>query len=297
MHTIPDHLLKLAGINKSFVSGKVFKFRLLGLKYDRALQRMHIPASKNVCSSDIIFDPKNNEQIQIELIKARAPTAPDAHKETHTILQQILFLKPENGLKVLSGNDKSKKDQYEYLFMCNYNRANQDKPWHIRPSSGYIFEYLDDEIKAEVDNRKSKLKHGAVSMIYNMSLPERAILSAQLAKKKGSGFNYSENSEEMLIEKNLIAFAEKYPDVIIKGDFETRTRLISIVKQAEETNIIKIDTAKKQVVWAESNEAFVIIPQGKDPYELLVDFFLSDEGNSVLKTIGTALKVRTTESV
>lgn len=297
MHTIPDHLLKLAGIDKTFVPGKVFKFKLLGIKYDRELKRWHVPASKNVSSSDIIFDTKNDKQIQIELIKARAPTAPDAHKETHTILQEILFLKTENGLKVLSGNDKSKKDQYEYLFMCNYNRANKDKPWHLRPPSGYIFEFLDDEVKADVDNRKSKLQHSAVSMIYGMSLPDRVILSEQLAKKKGYGFVHSVNSEEKLIEKNLVAFAKKYPKEIITLDEGTTVKLISIVKDAEQANIIEIDTAKQQVVWADTKDAIVIIPPGKDPYNLLADYFLSDEGNSVLKTIGTQLEVRTKESV
>ena len=84
----------------------------------------------------------------------------------------------------------------------------------------------------------------------------------------GYGFNYSIHDEEKAIEKNLVSFAKKHPTEVIalnQGEF---LQMIEVIKQAEESKVIKIDKAKKQIIWFQTKECIAVITPKIDPYTI-----------------------------
>lgn len=285
---------KLQNMIPDFKEGEIFEFELLGLKKsDMEGGRFGkvIPAKVVIPPSCAIYDPDKGENVTISLIEQVIPASPN--REETVILGKANFNKAEGGRKVLYGKDKGRKSLYEYLYLCPWNAANKDKPWHIPPTRNeYKFQFVNREGNKRdlLDKRKQKIK--AQSIAFELAEKELRILCEKLAMEKNptAKFIYDGTWSESEVRERLAAFGERYPGLVISKHDEYNMAIEKLVRDALDSGIIKHEKAQKTIVWGKGGGIIIEVPSRKKAPDVLGAYFMTEEGKDDLEAIVAQMK-------
>jgi hypothetical protein len=285
---------KLQNMIPDFKEGEIYEFELLRLRnaeMDGGRFNKIVPSKVVIPPSCSIFDPDTEENITISLIEQIIPASPN--REEKVLLGKADFYKSEGGRKVIYGKEKGKKTLYEYLYLCPWNEANKDKPWHIPPRRNeYKFKFVDRENNKKnlLDKRKKRIK--AQNIAFELGSKELQILCDKLSMEKNlsSKFIYDKTWSESELREKLAAFGERNPGLVISKHSEYNMAIERLVRDALERGIIKHDKAKKQVVWGKGGGLIIEVPSKKKAPDVLGAYFMTDEGKDELEAIVAQMK-------
>ena len=101
-------------------------------------------------------------------------------------------------------------------------------------------------------------------------------------------FNVNINKPVSEIRYDLLQIAKRKPSEFIESFDSPQVMARSIVKQAEQYQIINIK--KDGCYWFDSNSLIVSVPVGQDPTDVMVRFCLTEKGASVLSDLEDKLE-------
>jgi hypothetical protein len=273
MKNVSDKLLKSIPQLKR---GEIATYELCNIRYDKKIQRHIIPASKQVLSTDRIFDPYANEgkgdYVDISYIIGETPADPNSMRSTTLHLGEILFRRQNNGQIVIRGGDKRDEMLYIYLELCNWNERNADKPYHVKPLTGYIFKRQEPAKTATQKVAFNRTVRQAQDAIDEMSEAKLRRVAKGLLMA-----GITEFSGEDEIRANLIDIAAKNPDKILKLDEDTTIEVHASIADAIDAGHIQKDFVNNRWIWSESRDTICSIIPGKTPEDSIKDFIISNE--------------------
>lgn len=257
-----------------FTKGKTYVFQVSQIRTDKKTGKRIVPNSSGVPSTDRVIDPKTGEQIDISYIVRERPGAVNEDRSSYIELGKIKFIRALAGKIILNGDDAKDKKLYEYLSLCNWNKSNRGKPYHIPPYR-YIFGELNPHKQAEDKRLYKRQIREAEEVIDAMTLRKLQQMC------KGLALPASTNEDLMAI--SLMKFAEKDPQkfLLLKDDYEVKYK--ADIQEAVDHAIIA--TNDKHWVWADSNLRICSIPNGVNASQALYEFFMIPKGEDVYKRL------------
>jgi hypothetical protein len=265
-----------------FESGKIYKFKLNGLRYNKHLKRMLVPNSIKILAQDTIYDPHLNRSVEIKCVDRTAVGKDGSQVE---ILRKIYFNKDMAGVMTLYGNNKKDKALFEYLWLSNYNSANTNKPWFQKPVGGCKYEYLEPNKSASQKVEDQKAIHEAETVVFNLSDDDLRIACSALGKSSSDDFKYHHTMHEAQMREKLLAYAKKNPNRVKMLDKDLNLEVRAAIRSAVDAGVISFDERNKLIVWTNTGNKICSIEPGKDAETTLVGYFVTSEGEQVLKTI------------
>ena len=139
---------ELKALIPEFKSGKKYIFKQLAAYYDPKKKKKVVPNSRRLINHDVIFDKVKDENIDIMCIDRKVING-KGHNGSDIKLREVIFERSFNGEWVLDGATKKDKPLFEYLWFSNFNRSNRGKDFHLPPKGSYVYEFVENEKKAE----------------------------------------------------------------------------------------------------------------------------------------------------
>lgn len=149
-----------------------------------------------------------------------------------------------------------------------------------KTNGGSLFKEVDKRKDAEAELIKEFSVTEAVSMVRDKDINELLPVAMY--------FNVNINKPVSEIRYDLLQIAKRKPSEFIESFDSPQVMARSIVKQAEQYQIINIK--KDGCYWFDSNSLIVSVPVGQDPTDVMVRFCLTEKGASVLSDLEDKLE-------
>ncbi len=262
-------------------------FQLLNIRYDKLANVFLIPETKQVPSMDRIFDPYANEgegdYVDIFYTKSARPTKPGQEKATQVILGNIAFNRELKGQIRFGGKNhaevKGKElSLCEYMWLCNYNKDNVGKPYHIRPMIGYIFRILDSQRSVETALEKEELILKAKVMVGKMTNEEVDQICIGTMPQH---FNARPDEKRLY----LLWMAQGDAHKLLEAVNDELVISRSLVRRAENEGVIYYDLNANAWRFSSNEEVICHKRPGKSSLDSIADFILSDSGKGIYTSL------------
>ncbi len=142
-----------------------------------------------------------------------------------------------------------------------------------------------DEVKKavnEVDTIELELE--AMMLAKELDIDK---LEAVMRSEIGSTVT-SMNSKEL--RRDAYVFAKNNPELFVELANDDELELRNVANLAREKGIINLTDSNTVFKWAANGRKIMTVPFDGEPYSALAQFFKTDEGTAVLKSIKTKLK-------
>ena len=149
-----------------------------------------------------------------------------------------------------------------------------------RANGGGRFYLVDNEQKAEVDVTKEFALADAVSMVRNKPFDDLLAVAAAY------GINVDRPSSE--VKHDLIVFAKKNPTKFIKSFDNPEVLMKAKLRMAGKYGIISF--GKSAVRWTDSGALIVSVPAGKNPYDIMLRYCLTDAAAPTVEELDRQLQ-------
>ena len=147
-------------------------------------------------------------------------------------------------------------------------------------NGGKMFRLVDKKRDAEHVLEKEFLLTDAIAMVRDKDIQELLPVAMY--------FGININSSVADIRYNLLQIAKKKTADFISAFDSPQVRTRSILQQAGDYQIIKLN--KDSVKWFDTNSMIVSVPVGQDPLDVMTRFCLTEKGSSVLATLEERLE-------
>lgn len=148
-------------------------------------------------------------------------------------LGSIIFSRQTTGLLHISEGDISKKDLFAFLYLGQTNIDNQDKPFHVKPSSGYLYKMVNNQAGAESDLATFEIKDKAIIAI-------RELTPSKIKAIKSYKYRGQKNITDEIIKRDLRRQAETDPDGVIALVDDILLNSKATIIEAIDEGVIKI---------------------------------------------------------
>lgn len=165
---------------------------------------------------------------------------------------------------------KSQPNLRAFLEKHPYNQAN----------GGSKFRLVDKKRDAEKELQKEFLLTDAIAMVRDKDIQDLLPVAMY--------FNVNINASVSDIRFNLLRIAKSKPKEFIESFDSPQVQTRSIIQQAADYQIIKMN--EDSVKWFDSNSLIVSVPVGQDALDVFARFCLTEKGASVLSTLEERLE-------
>lgn len=262
-------------------------FAILGIKVDKENKSWYIPNSQQVPNTDRIYDPYGGESgtgAEVDIWYSTGTRKMDPNRKSEDfdrlILPDIFFRKAEVGQIVFrSGSWKKGRDKglLEYLWVCNFNKANAAKPFHIQPLQ-YIFTYINTQDRAE----RELLKQAAIATAKNQVISMREEDLNMVAEALMPNAVNQDSATKRLF---MLNYAEAHPNEISRMSNDETIIAKSLIKNAEGKGIIYFQPEIQAWRFKSNNEIICNKQPGSTQLDSLVAFLITPEGKNYQNVI------------
>jgi hypothetical protein len=233
--------------------------------------RMAIPTYKNVPPIDQIWDKEKDEYVDIAAVKS-------SDAEGNHTFHEILFTRANAGHLILVGGRAIDQEIHSYLSICNYNGSNPNRD----TSKEIIFEEVNEEAKAEVEQKKRNLRREALNAAADLGQDEVKNFAAALGKDDSRPVAVLRNELEELADKDPQAFLD------LIGNKQAVMK--ATINRSLSKGIIIFNEEQSRWEWP-NKEAILTVARGTEAVEELVSFCVSSaKGEKVYQTIQSKAK-------
>lgn len=258
-------------------SGKSIRFQLCNVYVQKETGKLVVPTSANVLPVDRIIDPQTNDEFDIAYVTGNRPLGPNAMRATETVLGEIVFTRGNNGMFEWFGEPQS-RELAKYLFFCNWNQSNHDKPWHKKPNE-YIFKILDNTV-AENTLSQAREIDKANAKIESIAANPQMMSSVKMAMFPN---DYQRYSDEQIILK-LRDIAMKDPKRILKLSGGSGQKIDLAIHRFVKNGKIMMNEAKG--VWEYPDGSVIVtVSEEENQLKALKDFFATEPGVEALRIL------------
>ena len=92
------------------------------------------------------------------------------------------------------------------------------------------------------------------------------------------------------IRRDLLLFAKRKPDLFLDLASDDNVELRNIAIVAQELGIISLSQDQRTFSWGSNGKKLMTVPFDENPYSAMAQFFKTDEGTEVFKSIQKKLK-------
>jgi len=147
------------------------------------------------------------------------------------------------------------------------------------PLKGQRYREVDEVVQAQDDLMDLELEIDALNMARTVDIDQaEAILRVEVGSKVGDM-----SSKE--IKRDLLVFAKKNPKLFIDLANDENVQLRNFAIKATEAGIIKLSSDQRTFMWASNQMKLMTVPFDEHPYSAMAQFFKTDEGLEVFKSI------------
>lgn len=252
--------------------GQRVTYRLVGIApAPMDPSRMAIPTYKNIPPIDQIWDEEKQEYVDIAAVKS-------ADAEGNHTFHEILFTRANAGHLILFGGRAVDQEIHSYLSICNYNGSNPNRD----ASKEVIFELVDEEAKAEVEQKKRNLRREALNAAADLGQDEVKNFAAALGKDDSRPVAVLRNELEELADRDPQAFLD------LIGNKQAVMK--ATINRSLSKGIIIFNEEQSRWEWP-NKEAILTVARGTEAIEELVSFCVSSaKGEKVYQTIQSKAK-------
>ena len=152
------------------------------------------------------------------------------------------------------------------------------------PGLNKIYYEVDAEKEAESDLDIFEIEIDAMQAAMNMEIEQaEAILRTELGNK------VSEMKSKEL-KRDLYIFAKQQPQLFLELANDENIEIRNKGIKAVEANIIKLSEDNRSFVWVSNNRKLFDIPFDENPYSALAQWFKTDDGVEIYKSVEKQLK-------
>ena len=218
-----------------------------------------IPSKHTTRHALLWYDDKTQEQREIRYATNQNSPFKDEQKGEAT-LGHIVFR--EGSLYV------KKEDQALQKILSLYH-----------PLKNKRYKEVDEVIEAEDDLIDLEMEIDALNMARTIDIDQaEAILRVEVGSK------VSEMSSKE-IKRDLLVFAKKNAKLFLDLANDENVQLRNFAIKATEAGIITLSSDQKTFHWASNNKKLMTVPFDEHPYSAMAQFFKTDEGLDIYKSI------------
>jgi len=147
------------------------------------------------------------------------------------------------------------------------------------PLKGKRYREVDEVVQAQDELQDLELEIDALNAARIIEIDQgEAILRVE------SGSKVSEMSSKE-IKRDLLVFAKKNPKLFLDLANDENVQLRNFAIKAVEAGIIKLSSDQKTFLWASNKKKLMTVPFDEHPYSAMAQFFKTDEGLEIFKSI------------
>jgi len=250
--------------------GQVVEFELLNIKPDpNNPGKLLIPASKNIPSTDRVYDKHDEQWKDAALIRGIG-------QKGEVQFGRILFKIQNRGRISLRGGNAADQEIYEYLMISNYRSNNKLRDKSRVP----MFKLINpvEDAKTNTANRKQLVT--ALTMAEQMTDEESVQFSAVM------GWDYS--APIAVLKDKAGEYAQANPDGFLMNMVRKDKEMVTITRMAIDNGVIEFNVAESTFTWPGSREVITTVPRitGMSPAESFVAYALKeDRGMATYKAV------------
>ncbi len=235
------------------------KDRTYVLTGDKTPLTYKIPSRHTTRHALLWYDPKTREQREIRYATNQNSPFKDEQKGEAT-LGHIVF---RDGALLV----KKEKEALQKILSLYH------------PLKGQRYREVDEVVQAQDDLMDLELEIDALNMARTVDIDQaEAILRVEVGSKVGDM-----SSKE--IKRDLLVFAKKNPKLFIDLANDENVQLRNFAIKATEAGIIKLSSDQRTFMWASNQMKLMTVPFDEHPYSAMAQFFKTDEGLEVFKSI------------
>jgi len=235
------------------------KDRTYVLTGDKTPLTYKIPSRHTTRHALLWYDPKTREQREIRYATNQNSPFKDEQKGEST-LGHIVF---RDGALLV----KKEKEALQKILSLYH------------PLKGQRYREVDEVVQAQDDLMDLELEIDALNMARTVDIDQaEAILRVEVGSKVGDM-----SSKE--IKRDLLVFAKKNPKLFIDLANDENVQLRNFAIKATEAGIIKLSSDQRTFMWASNQMKLMTVPFDEHPYSAMAQFFKTDEGLEVFKSI------------
>ena len=235
------------------------KDRTYVLTGDKTPLTYKIPSRHTARHALLWYDPKTREQREIRYATNQNSPFKDEQKGEAT-LGHIVF---RDGALLV----KKEKEALQKILSLYH------------PLKGQRYREVDEVVQAQDELIDLELEIDALNMARNIDIDQaEAILRVEMGSK------VSEMSSKE-IKRDLLVFAKKNAKLFIDLANDENVQLRNFAIKATEAGIIKLSSDQRTFMWASNQKKLMTVPFDEHPYSAMAQFFKTDEGLDVFKSI------------
>ncbi len=235
------------------------KDRTYVLTGDKTPLTYKIPSRHTARHALLWYDPKSREQREIRYATNQNSPFKDEQKGEAT-LGHIVF---RDGALLVK-----KEEEALQKILSLYH-----------PLKGRRYREIDDVVQAQDDLQELELEIDALNAARSIEIDQaEAILRVE------SGSKVSEMSSKE-IKRDLLVFAKKNPKLFLDLAKDENVQLRNFAIKATEAGIITLSSDQRTFLWASNKKKLMTVPFDEHPYSAMAQFFKTDEGLDVFKSI------------
>ena len=142
-------------------------------------------------------------------------------------------------------------------------------------NGGSTFKVLDKKLDAEKEMQTEFKLLDAISMVRDKDINDLLPVAVF--------FNVNANAGSSEIRHNLLRIAKKSPDKFISAFDDPSVKAKSLIYQAKEYNILKIN--EEGAYWFDSDKMIIANPSGANCIDTLTKYCLTERGSTVLSAL------------
>ena len=235
------------------------KDRTYVLTGDKTPLTYKIPSRHTTRQALLWYDPKTREQREIRYATNQNSPFKDEQKGEAT-LGHIVF---RDGALLV----KKEKEALQKILSLYH------------PLKGARYREVDEVVQAQDELIDLELEIDALNMARNIDIDQaEAILRVEMGSK------VSEMSSKE-IKRDLLVFAKKNAKLFLDLANDENVQLRNFAIKATEAGIIKLSSDQRTFMWASNQKKLMTVPFDEHPYSAMAQFFKTDEGLAVFKSI------------
>ena len=151
------------------------------------------------------------------------------------------------------------------------------------PQAGTTWEELDNEKEALDELAVIETEIEAMNLVHNLKIEDlEAIMRAEI----GQGVVELSSKE---LRRDAFVLAKKEPQLFIDLANDEDLKFRNIANRSVEAGIVKLTDENTVFKWAANSKKIMTVPFDQHPYHAFAQFFKTDEGIQVLKSITAKL--------
>ena len=165
------------------------------------------------------------------------------------------------------------------LFIPRQDQALQKLMSLYHPLAGKLWQELDKAADAADDLTDIEVELEAMTLVHDLDIEElEAIMRAEI----GSSVTKLSSKE---LKRDAYLLAKNNPGLFLELASDEDLKLRNLANRSVESGLIKLTDDNTVFKWAANSKKIITVPFDQHPYAALAQFFKTDEGVAVMKSV------------